>query len=364
MIVRLLLLATTLVVSLQTDGVAPAYAQAVPTQDSSATPQVFRDEPATPAEALRRANDFLDMIDGPASIEITQSLMDQYNAHVAAFQKLDPDSAWLDYLHARSFAMAGRRMDAAEHLRKFVDSPEGRNEWRAHRLLGDAFVAEFPRLAKGSYDKALQLNPNEPGVLYGLSVCTYKLGDATEAVRLARESVAADGRKTIRYVANLASLLQATGDLGGALREARASLDLALAQVAEKSAGRADLLFADGQYGLTLSILQARTRAPGDPNADDFLHLARLIHDRAALAGRLAQLDVVAVLESGVERTPDTPAALLEAYAVSLAAVGRANDARRVFERLLEVDPTSMTATEGLRRLDAASTTPGRGGGP
>ncbi len=354
-----LFLVATLLLSLQAGRPVQANAQLPTGQAPPVLPDGSGDESGSPAEALRRAMKFLESIDGPKSIEITRSMTEEYDALVEAVAALDPNNAWLDYLRARSFAMAGRRMDAAEHLRRFVETPEGRNDWRAHRLLGDSFAAEFPRLAKGSYEKALQLNPNEPAVLYGLSVCTYKLGDATQAIRLARESVAADGGETIRYVANLASLLQATGDLSGALQESRKALDLAVAKVSEKSAGRADLLFADAQYGLTLSILQARTRESNQASPDDYLLLARLIRNRAALAGRLAELDVVAVLETAVKQAAsNAPASLLEAYAVSLVKVGRVDDARKAFGRLLEVDPTNMTATEGLRRLDTAPSSP------
>ena len=70
------------------------------------------------------------------------------------------------------------------------------------------------------------------------------------------------------------------------------------------------------------------------------------------MSARLALHDALRVLELGVNSTaPNTPARLQEQYAVTLAEVGRSEDAVAAFEKLLTLDPSNSTATDWLERL-------------
>jgi tetratricopeptide (TPR) repeat protein len=315
--------------------------------------------PPTPAEsemtvedAIRLAINALDRVEAGAATEELQPIPEEASRLIELVRTKDPNNAWLAFLHGRFYAFTGRRAEAVEHLRRFVETREGRNEWRAHRLLGDMFVEEYPRLAEASYQRAATLNPGEASILFGLSRSAFKLGDAEQAIELARRAVAADGRKNVRYVAHLATLLKAAGRLSEAAEEVESSVALARKLMSERPGSRFALLVADAQYRLLVEIMQARVSEPGHTVAQDYLRLATYMRERAQITEMLVLHDVLRVIEMGVEKTaPDTPPGLLEQYGITLSEVGRTEQAIAVFEKLLEADPNNTVAQSWLRRL-------------
>lgn len=305
-------------------------------------------------DILRRAVDLLDEPE-PRDADAAEALLTELNEHIRSIETEAPTHAWLPYLRGRADALADREGDAIDELRKFVASHAGRNEWRAYRILGDLFLADFPRLARSNYQRAAALAAGQPDVLRGLSICAMKLGSQDEAIRLAREAAAADGRKTIRHIAHLAVLLRLAGRLDEAFREAIHALERALQVVADEPGARAPLRAADNQYQLALSILQRRINESERPVIEDYVELERLARKRGSMVARLTLHQVLRVVESGVEESaPDTPTALVEQYAGLLADVGRTDDAIAECERLLAIAPANPVAARLLRELKAA----------
>jgi tetratricopeptide (TPR) repeat protein len=340
-------------------------------------PREATDEPQTPSEptvsaeeAIRLAIETLDRLEAHKESDKAEKLLEEANGYVGIVRDLEPGNPWLSYLQGRVLALAGRHGDAIEQLRKFVSGPEGRNEWRAYRTLGDVFVGEFPQLAKANYKKANALIPDEPSVLFGLSVCAAKLGGTDEAIRMAREAVAADGKRTVRYVSHLSRLLQAAARWDEALREAKVALDLSKQQVQEDPGRRAPLLVVDAQYQLLIGLIQsslARSSPKRDETAEsdtarlgsDYLRLAKYLRERSKITQMLARHDVLHALETGVDRTaPDTLPALLAQYGIALAEAGRTADAVEVFQRLLSADQNNAVAAEWLARLQPTPAAP------
>jgi tetratricopeptide (TPR) repeat protein len=248
--------------------------------------------------------------------------------------------------------MAGRSGDAIDQLRKFTQSRDGRNEWKAYRVLGDLFVSEFPRLAQGSYEKAAELNPNEPSVLSGLSICASKAGNFDEAIRLARQAADADGLRNARYSHRLARALMARQMFDESEKAAAKALELAEARVQKDPGRRTSLQSLMDQYGLLMEIMAARILVSPTVDPDVYIRLAEFTGQRADVAHRIAQHDMVAVLEAAVTKTvPDTPMRLREKYAAQLAAAGRTKDAIAEYETILAADPEHKTAGEALALL-------------
>jgi len=318
---------------------------------------VFGQEPTpsdakpSPEEAFRAAEEALVQAEQQDEGEVRATAMEEINRRLTTLQGVDPTHPWLSYLYGRAYALAGRTGDAIDHLRKFVETREGRNEWQAHRRLGDLFVAEFPRLAKASYDKALALKAGEPSALMGLSTCAYKTGDVDEALRLAQQAVDSDGRQTVRIVAHLARMFTAKQQWADADRTAVLAMELAEAAMRKRPGVRGPVQTLAAQYDLLADLLQARIKEKV-AGADDFVRLAGFIRKRNDVAARLALHDALRVLELGVNSTaPNTPARLHEQYAVTLAEVGRTEDAVVAFEKLLTLAPSNSTATDWLERL-------------
>jgi len=341
---------------LQSEQPLPAAPTAQPPPQPSTTAAPSREEIAV-VEAVRRATDGLDRLEGGMDAAAGKALLDEVNGFIDSVRSREPGHPRLAYLYGRVYVLIGRQGDAIDQLRRFVETPDGRNEWKAYRILGDLFVMEFPRLAKANYEKASTLNPTEPALAFGLSLCAYKLGAIDEAIRLAQQAVSTDGRKTVRYLANLANLYQAAERWDDAITDAEEAMKLAVEAVGEKPASHQALLTADGQYQQMIAILRTRARQSPDISADTYLKLATYIRERTSLAQRLALHDALTVLAAGVERTaPTTSPELLERYASALTEAGRTADAIAAFEQFLKADPGNTEATQQLLRLRAQPT--------
>jgi len=316
-------------------------------------------------EATRLAVDALDRLESGADVEDVQPIPAEASRLIELLRVRDPNNPWLAYLYGRFYALTGRRAEAVEQLRRFVETREGRNEWRAHRLLGDMFVDEYPRLAEASYQRAAALNPGEASILFGLSRCLSKLGDTEKAVDLARRAAAADNRRNVRYVAHLATLLKGAGRLDEAQAEAESAVALGRRLMSGTPASRFALLVAEAQYGLLIEIMQLRVGGPA-PSAQDYLRLATAIRERGQIAELLTLHEALSVIEAGVEKTaPNTPPSLLEQYGITLSDAGRRDKAVSVFEKLLQADPNNSVAQTWLRRLrPEPAEPPGEAPGP
>ena len=325
---------------------------------------VFGQEPTPPdakptrEDALRAAVEALEEVEQQDDGAIRATAMEEINRRLTTLQGVDPTHAWLPYLYGRAYALAGRTGDAIDQLRKFVETRDGRNEWQAHRRLADLFIAEFPRLAKASFDKAAILKPNEPTILLGLSTCAYKVGELDEALRLAQQAADSDGRKTVRIVNHLARMLIAKQQWTDADRAATLALELAESSVRHRPGTSGPLKTVDAQYQLLIDLLQARV-AEKVAVAEDFLRLASYIRKRSEVTARLALHDVLRTVEAGVNATaPNTPPRLQEQYAITLTEVGRTDAAITAFEKLLALDPANTSAAAWLERLRSAATDP------
>ena len=316
----------------------------------------------TETSALRAAQEALDRLEEANGEAAVRAILDEVNRHVADLRASDPDHPRLSYLLGRIYQVTGRGGDAIDQLRKFVQTREGRNEWRAYRMLGDLFVEEFPRLAKANYEQAAALKAGEPSVLYGLSLSATKLGRQEEALRFARQAVESDDAGAVAYVSHLARILMSQQAWEDAERTARSSLELARRAMRDKPSRSDPIQVADAQYALLMEIVQSRLAAAGPRSAeptgvdavetaDLYLRLAGFVRERMHLASILSQHQVLLVLEAGVGRTsPDTPVDLLEAYALALADVGRSDDALDTFQRILAASPQNARAAEWLQR--------------
>ncbi len=297
-----------------------------------------------------------DVRNDQGNVDRLQTLFDQASQNVQLIQERDAANAWLLYLRGRGYSLTDRPADAAEQLRQFVETREGRNEWRAYRSLGDLFSERFPRLANANYQKAAALKANEPNVLIGLSKCHLKFGDTGEAIRFAREAIQADGRKTPRYVSHLASVLQEAERWDEALSEAESAVQLARKRAENKPGLRGPLRNLDTHYELLIEILQNRIARAEHGDSQDYIRLVRYTREKAQVEQTLAMFDLLRIVQLGIDEAgSDKPPDLLEQYAILLAEVGRTDDAVAAFEELLQADPGNPTASQWLKRLKPAS---------
>lgn len=255
----------------------------------------------------------------------------------------------LNYVLGRWHAWNGRSGDAITALRKYVDSRDGRNDWRAHAALGELFADQFPQLAKSSFDQASALTSDEPIVLFGLARCAEKLGRGSEAIGHARRLV--EIAPEPRYRAYLARLYFAQRQWDDAEREARTALNTAL----ERAQHRPDLsLDVDIEGFYRLLIDMARARLVENPqDAEQYMTLARLTMQRADHVRLIALREALAMLQLGMDTLKEgAPPRLEEAWATALGECGKHEEARAAWARILARDPTHAVAAEWLKKLE------------
>ena len=309
-------------------------------------------------ESIRAAVDLLDQLEQSQTRPIGNADLVGVNELIIAVEKADPTNPWLAYLFGRSFALMGRAGDAIDKLREFTETREGRNEWKAFRILGDLFVEQYPQLARAKYRNAEALKANDPTIIFGLSRCAYGIGEPQKALHLARQVAESGDGRTVTYVSHLARMLMANELWSQADQTAAAALEIAQ-QNAEKNSGRRDpLLVVDQQYQLTIDLLGARIESRG-ATVDLSLQLARAIRDRANLIRTISMFDVLDILEAAieagdVERRPE----VLQEYAETLAEVGRTAEAKEQFERLLKLQPGNTSARAWLLRAESTKRQP------
>ncbi len=331
-------------------AVAALFAMAAQTSPSRGVQEEAAAGPS-PRSLIQAAGDLLDQLEETEAPQRKWALLDDANRQIEALQASDPASPWLGFLRGRTLALVGRQGDAIEQLQRFVNTREGRSEWKAYRLLGDLLVREFPRLARSNYRKAAALKDNDPATIFGLSVCEAMLGSIAEAIDLATRATALDQHRTVSYVAHLAKLLRQAERYDDAIREAGAALDLARNEARRQRAPAALKALYD-HYGLLIVIIEERLAVTEQGGSDDYLRLATLLKERGRVAMDMSMHEAVAALEAGIERMdPDVPPALLERYGTDLAGAGRTDDAIAAFQRLLAADPGNRAATEALRKL-------------
>jgi len=339
-------------------GIHPPASAHAPTgqqESPTASPAVDTESASSIADLVMQADAQLDRYDELSDRDARQTLLTEVNALLERIRAAEPNNPWLLFLYGRAYAAVGRFGDARGQLLKFIESREGRTEWRAYRILGDMFVEEFPRLARANYDKALALKTGEASILHGLSQCASKSGDNAQAVKLAREAVAADGRKNPRFLSQLARALLAEKNWPDATREAEAALALVEKNTKDRPGDTDAWLKLDQQYQLLIDIAHDGARA--HPEAPEhYLHLADFTNRRVRVTMMLALHDALRVLDIGVRATSSRPSIpLLERYAATLAEVGRKQDAVKQYEEIQRLDPNNSSAREALQRLRDSS---------
>jgi tetratricopeptide (TPR) repeat protein len=304
-------------------------------------------------QAIDRSLELMDRFDARIGEQPSREELDELNKYILAIQMQQSDDPRVHYLYGRAWALMGKTGRAISQLDKFVATREGRLEWKAFLTRGDLYVDDFPNLAKRDYERAGELKPKEPRVLYGLSRAHFELGDLSKGLDFARQAVAEDKAAHVVFVAHLARMHVANQQWVEADRTTVTAIELAEKLVTSSPGRPGPLIVLQEQLDAIINLLRTRAQLPSGA-ADEFARLARYTVERADVALKLAQHEALVVLESGLRRFDSQPStSLLEQYAVLLATVGRRDDAIEAFRKLQGVDPNNAAAKEWLLRLNA-----------
>jgi len=328
----------------QSPSTSPPPASPAPSDNAT-------EKPPSADELVRTTLNQLTTLEESEEIPYPHAAIGEINRLILQIEGADPANPWLSFLYGRAFALMGRSGEAIDRLRKFIATGQGRSEWKAHRLLGDLFAEEYPRLSKPNYERALSLKPDDPHILMGLSVCAYKVGQHDEALHWAKEAVQTDGRKNAKYLAHLSRMYQNRQQWTEAEEAGLAALTLARDRAKREPGSVAATRILEAQSRMMAEILEAKIARTG-ASPDDYVRLADAVKSNADASHVLALHSRVNVLESGIKaQEPNPPVRLLLAYGEALETVQRLKSAIDAYERVLTIEPQNADAGARLVRL-------------
>lgn len=338
---------------------SPTGAQTASPVQPNVAPAAIPDAPAPPRltleEATAKATEMLDRFDARWGETPSREELQELEALLAAIQRGDPKDPRVDYLYGRAFAAMGRGGSARNALVRFVETREGRNEWKAFRILGDLFVDEFPRMALAKYQKAAELKPDDPTVLLGMSRAHYEVGELNRALELARRTVEADSSGRLQPLTHLANMFAAAEQWPDAERTALRAIATARELVRSEPPRKSVLIALQQQYDLLVNILQSNLTG-GPPQPDTVARLGRAMRERAEVAEQVGLVESATFMEAamrvlGADATPEVH---LE-YGLVLAQLGRIDDAILAFQKVLVVQPDHAEAQSWIARLQSSA---------
>jgi len=303
----------------------------------------------TADEAVAALEELFDQVEAGEWEGADATLRDLIQRPLEVLQTKAPDHPRLPFYAARTAMVVAQHRAAQRQLEAYIDSRAGRNDWRARRLLGDVMLESYPQLARAHYDKAAELKPNEPSVLYGLARCASRRGRKDEALDFARRAVSADGEKNPRYLTLLAQMLQSDGQHAEARRAAEKALAIAQRRAEAQPGRRGPLQLLDHQYDVAIRVVRA---GEGELPAEDAVTLAGYLRQRNDVIAKLRLHDIASMLGVAVAQAGDRASiALLLEYGRALAEIDRQDEAIETFKRVLARDAENQAANEWLDRL-------------
>ncbi|MCP4246931.1 MAG: tetratricopeptide repeat protein [bacterium] len=274
--------------------------------------------------------------------------------YVSEVLRFDSANAQAEYLYGRMNALNGRTRDAFTQIRSFLQTPEGKNNWEAFKLLGDLhYQGKYYVQAKRKYERAIELNPDEASPYIGLCLTTQKLGRRQDAVDAGTLAVEKDPQLAAGYEA-LAQALTMDAQLPEARTAILKAIEISAEQLKEGLGNITLLRKLQAHYQTQQTILSATLlRDPRDGPA--YREYAKSIRDRADLETKVALHHALEILKKGITATrPNIPAPLLYEYIEMLLVVDRPNQALDLLDGLLKVRPDDTNALELRDRVLAA----------
>ena len=110
--------------------------------------------------------------------------------------ELDPLNAKAQFLMGRLSLLAGRPREALAYIEAYIGDDQGRNDWLAHKLMGDLYVISYPKLATSQYRRAIELAAQEPDSHAGLAEAYLKLNKPEDAIGSIRTAIRYDKEQT------------------------------------------------------------------------------------------------------------------------------------------------------------------------
>ncbi len=278
---------------------------------------------------------------------------DRASQEVRSVLAVEPLNRRAQYYQGRLMILADRARDARSLIERWTQSPEGRNDWEGHFLLGKIYAAGgYHKLVKPSLKKALALNPRDPRVYQELAKCEMHLFEYDAAVGHVREAIRILGPNVApaQYLL-LAQLLVLQRHFDEADAQTRLAIDLASAAAGKKEAGFDEFRILDDCLAMALNVQRAMLDA--DPAAPEhYLAISKLIQRRAEIDLRRRAYDALGWAKRGLEHAEGRASEALYLDAIQLMVrVNRRDEALEYARRMLKAYPDSADARKMFDEL-------------
>ncbi len=309
--------------------------------------------------ALTRARELVvGLEDDTLPVEQQQTAYSDATRLVKYVQELDPLNARAQFLLGRLSILANRPREALGYIEAYLRDDQGKNDWLAHKLVGDLYVVSYPKLATAEYRRAIELAADEPDAHVGLARAYLKLNEPEDAVASARRAIQLDRDNTAAYRAVLArGFLARSEQVDEAIQAAREAVEMMEQQVRE-SPGKLELLMELKEYYNLLNNCYAKLVELYPDRPAGAVDRARTWQDLADLNRLIDYCSIRSFIE-GQRSNPQlaaAPALMLEEARLNWM-LGANDRAVELAQQVLELDADNQAARElldAIRPPDAA----------
>lgn len=338
-----------------TCGLPTAFAQAGdrPDRPGILEPDTGKEPTRTVEDLVRDAMRALDdayvadtQAETEKAVERARKLYDEIVAR-------DPNADRLDYIKGALYVYSNQHLDALTTLEAFTNTRLGKVEWKAYRMLGDLLLlSDFPKLAESKYKEANKLNPDDPYVMLGMSVCAGRLGEPEDAVALIEKSLqrAPAGRRK-QFLKQAAQTHMAVKNFDKAANYAAELCERLKTENKSNPGHRETITALQATYTMRVSIAKAML-AEKPEQTSLYLDMADYTLERGGLQSELAYYDVLSLLDLAIASEENSVSIeLLERKAEILAHLKRTEEARNLYESILKKNPRNKAAKEFMAQF-------------
>lgn len=305
------------------------------------------------AKALETVKALEDSERDPDELQDERSDFIEANAFVERVLELDPINVTAGYIKGRLEILAGRPRAALPMIQEYVNDPVGKNNWYAYKILGDLYLASFPKHAVSQYRQAIALSENEPGAIIGLARAHLKLNTPKKAIERAQEAIRLDKEDEASYRATLAEALLMDEKFEDAERAAETAVKMSEEKIGRDPSRKSLLVELETHYDLHLQCASDLANLYPE-RAEYVVQLARIWQDKADLARVVSYHQAVMMIEQSrtnpqLKLTSD----LLYEQARLNRLVSRDDKALIVLRELLALDPNFAPAIDLLKIIES-----------
>lgn len=311
----------------------------------------------TIAESLEKAKALVDLIEEASdrSVPEVQDAATKLGEILSFVRTQDPLNVTAGYLSGRLSLLLDRPREALGPIEAYVNDPAGRNDWYAHKLLGDMYLVSYASQAKTRYARAAELSPTEPEPRIGIAKAELKLVRPDEAISNALAAIQLDKEQDPAFRVVLSEAYFLAKKYKEASDTAREAVALTEQLVRQNPGDRKLLEDLKKRYELLVRCLSSLSDTFPD-NSDYLIQIVQVIQDFADLERILSYHNAVELLEFRLERFGENvPVDVLYEQARLNRLVGRDDVAMEVLDKLLTVEPSHAAAIKLRDAIESAT---------